>query len=52
MLRGTNWGQKFAYKKKEKANIRSVPRPFSHAIFLSLEREGLFNDDYSKLLQR
>ena len=39
MLRGTNWGQKFAVQKIKRANIRFVPRCFLGQFFCPSEKK-------------
>lgn len=40
MLRGTNWGQKFAIQKIKRANIKVYPLMFFRPIFLSLGKKN------------
>ncbi|WP_206343069.1 hypothetical protein, partial [Bacteroides fragilis] len=49
MLRGTNWGQKFAVQKIKRANIRFVPRCFLGQFFCPSERKTIPFSSYDDI---
>lgn len=49
ILRGTNWGQKFAIQKIKRANIRSIPWCFLGQFFCPSERKTIPFSSYDDI---